>query len=148
MQSASLFNARNYTIDEVEVEPKVLFQCSQRMNIGFKWSFNQKDGQDSDLRQLLASTSKLSFEFNRNVSKSSSLKAVATYINQQFSGNTLSPAAFEMLQGFAPGANYQWTINLNSLLGAAFQINLMYEGRSIPNSGTAHTGKVSAKLMF
>jgi len=65
-----------------------------------------------------------------------------------FEGNTNSPVAYEMLEGFLPGKNYTWSLLLQQKLNSFLHLNLNYLGRKSETSTTIHTGSVQLKALF
>ena len=65
-----------------------------------------------------------------------------------FTGNTNTPVAYQMLSGLQAGKNYTWNVLFNQKLTTFLNLNLNYLGRKSENSKTIHTGSVQLRAVF
>ncbi|HPJ09310.1 MAG TPA: hypothetical protein PLS51_01670, partial [Flavobacterium sp.] len=66
----------------------------------------------------------------------------------KFTGNSLSPVAFQMLEGLQPGQNLTWRLLVQKNLTQYLDVNLSYQGRKSETSQTIHTGSVQLRAYF
>jgi hypothetical protein len=69
-------------------------------------------------------------------------------IYNEYVGNTNSPAAYQMLEGLQPGANYTWLLGIQKRLTSFLDLNLNYLGRKSEEAPTIHTGTVQLRATF
>ncbi|PZQ90932.1 MAG: hypothetical protein DI548_02755, partial [Flavobacterium johnsoniae] len=65
-----------------------------------------------------------------------------------FSGDALSPVAYQMLEGLQPGQNLTWRLLLQKNLTQFLDVNVNYEGRKSEESKAIHTGSVQLRAYF
>ena len=65
-----------------------------------------------------------------------------------FTGNSLSPAAYQMLEGLQPGQNLTWQLLLQKNLTQFLDVNVNYQGRKSETSKAIHTGSVQLRAYF
>jgi hypothetical protein len=68
--------------------------------------------------------------------------------DNQFSGNQLAPAAYQLLEGLLPGKNTTWRLLLQKNITQYLDINLNYQGRKGETSAAIHTGSVQLRAFF
>ena len=73
--------------------------------------------------------------------------SIQVFLND-FTGNTNTPVAYQMLEGLQAGENYTWNLLFNKKLNSFLNLNLNYLGRKSENSRTIHTGSVQLKAIF
>jgi hypothetical protein len=78
----------------------------------------------------------------------SQVKAEFNLFNNNFTGNSNSPVAYQMLEGLQPGKNYTWTLLFQRKLFSFLNLNVAYLGRKSETSKTIHTGSVELKAFF
>lgn len=71
-----------------------------------------------------------------------------SYYQNRFSGNALSPVAFQMLEGLLPGENMTWRLLLQKNLTQFLDINVSYQGRKSETAPAIHTGSVQLRAYF
>ena len=76
------------------------------------------------------------------------LYGVGSLYNNDFTGNSLSPVAFQMLEGLQSGKNSTWRLLLQKNLTEYLDININYQGRKSDASKTIHTGNVQLRAFF
>jgi hypothetical protein len=77
------------------------------------------------------------------------LSAQIRSVDMNFRGETQSPVAYEMLEALQVGKNWVWTASYQQKLASGLQINILYNGRKMPNSERiVHFGQVQAGVLF
>jgi hypothetical protein len=77
-----------------------------------------------------------------------SVNANANLYFNEFTGNTNSPVAYQMLEGLQPGTNLTWLVGMQKRLTSFLDLNLNYSGRKSEDSKTIHTGNVQLRATF
>ena len=70
------------------------------------------------------------------------------YIDNNFTGNTYSPVAYQILEGLQPNTNLTWRLLLQKSVTKFLDINLTYNGRKSETSKAIHTGSVQLRAYF
>jgi hypothetical protein len=71
-----------------------------------------------------------------------------SFYDNNFIGDSLSPVAFQMLEGLQPGKNMTWRLLLQKNLTQFLDININYQGRKTETSQTIHTGNIQLRAYF
>jgi hypothetical protein len=140
------FSNRNYTIDANEIQPKISFLYNENNRFTAFYHFKNKENKLEDFEQL--KQQKFGVEYFYINSKKNQISANATVFLNDFSGDTNSPVAYQMLEGLQAGKNYTWNLLFNQKLNAFLNLNLNYLGRKSEDSKTIHTGSVQLKAIF
>ena len=76
------------------------------------------------------------------------ISASINAIFNDFTGNTNTPVAYQMLEGLQTGKNYTWSFIYNQKLNSFLNLNLSYLGRKSENSKAIHTGNIQLTAIF
>lgn len=140
------FNSRNYTIDANEFQPKISFLYNDNNRLTAFYHFKKKENQLADFEQL--KQQKFGIEYFYINSKKNQISANANLFLNDFTGDTNTPVAYQMLEGLQDGKNYTWNLLFNRKLNAFLNLNLSYLGRKSENTKTIHTGSVQLRAIF
>ncbi|WP_341220459.1 hypothetical protein [Polaribacter atrinae] len=140
------FNSRNYTIDANEFQPKISFLYNDKNRLTAFYHFKKKENQLADFEQL--KQQKFGIEYFYINSKKNQISANANLFLNDFTGDTNTPVAYQMLEGLQDGKNYTWNLLFNRKLNAFLNLNLSYLGRKSENTKTIHTGSVQLRAIF
>lgn len=137
--------SQNYRISVLELGPEVSFQPSnsQRFSLSGVWS--QRNNYQGEERANLL---KIGLEYRYNQLNNRTLNAFFRLTKIENTGNLLSPASYEMLEGLLPGNNLTLTLNVQQKLTQGLQLLLTYEGRKSEGIKLIHLGKMQANLLF
>jgi len=91
---------------------------------------------------------KIGFDYLYRTKKKGQISATLNLIDNNFTGNTNSPVAYQLLEGLQVGKNYTWSFLFNKKLNSFLHLNLNYVGRKSKTSKTIHTGSVQLKAIF
>ncbi|MET2985405.1 hypothetical protein [Aureibaculum conchae] len=140
------FTSRNYTLDNVEVNPKISYLYSKNSRLEVLYHFKNKDNQLGSLETLMSHNFGANFIFakNQKYSINSSVKLVLN----TFDGNLNSPVAYQMLEGLQPGTNYTWNLSLQKRITSYLDLNINYLGRKSETANAIHTGTVQLRASF
>ena len=138
------YSAKNYDLNEFGNVFGISYQPTLSFRVLLTYNYSEKENIDSEkaidknygaeLKYNLASKRNLTFQFN--------------YLNLDYNGETNSPLAYEMLQGFLPGNNLTWTLQYQQKLANSLQLNVSYNGRKLPDSEALHSGGVQLRAFF
>jgi hypothetical protein len=87
-------------------------------------------------------------ELKYSVLNRGNLSLRTDYFHYSYNADTNTSLAYEMLQGLVPGNNFTWTLLFRQSLVNGIEINLSYNGRSVSNSKTVHTGGIQIRANF
>lgn len=144
--SSSNFTSRNYFLKNYEIEPKISLLLGIHANIDLFYRFAEKKnhwGEQEELQQQ-----KLGFAFNYSQRQKYSMYGEINYIKNTFQGDTMSPAAYQMLEALQPGTNFTWTTRVQKKITDYLDLNFDYQGRKSDNTRVIHTGSVQLKAYF
>ncbi len=140
------FNNRNFVIQAYEIRPKISFLYNPDNRFSAFYHFKNKENTLQDFETL--HQQKFGVEYFYISKKKNQISANVNLFLNNFTGNTNSPVAYQMLEGLQAGKNYTWNVLFNQKLNNFLNLNLSYLGRKSENSKTIHTGSVQLKAVF
>jgi hypothetical protein len=140
------FNNRNYTIKGKEVHPKISFLYNSNNKLSAFYHYKNKENTLSEFQELKQQKFGLEYIYlNGNADQISG--NINIFLND-FTGDTNTPVAYQMLEGLQAGKNYTWSLLFNRKLNSFLNLNLSYLGRKSENSKTIHTGSIQLRALF
>ncbi|MEN9699707.1 MAG: hypothetical protein RLZZ301_905 [Bacteroidota bacterium] len=144
---ADYTSGRNYDVQLRSVEPQLIFQQQSQVRLTLQGRLVQKTnlpiyGSESCLLREVASTWKW------NKSESSSLTGELKWVQLNYTGNSMSAVAYELLEGLRPGTNLTWQLSFQKSLGKNLQLTLNYAGRHLADQRFIHTGSMEVRAYF
>ena len=139
------FENRNFEIEGVNLNPKVSYLMNNKRFDVF-YNLSTQDNQLGDMESLEQQKFGLSFTLNNG--DKYSINGEANYIQNDFEGSTLSPVAYQMLEGLQPNDNFTWSLFLQQRITSFLDLNLTYFGRKSEETSTIHTGSVQLRAYF
>ncbi|WP_170062925.1 hypothetical protein [Polaribacter butkevichii] len=140
------FNNRNYTINANEIQPKISFLYNDNNRLTAFYHFKNKENKLQDFELLKQQKFGIEY-FYINSTKNQISANVNVFLND-FTGDTNTPVAYQMLEGLQAGKNYTWNLLFNKKLNSFLNLNLNYLGRKSENTKTIHTGNVQLRAIF
>lgn len=140
------YASRNYHITGNKLSPKISYLFSQNASWDIFYEFQDKDNHIGEMETLKQTRIGTSFSFN-NIKKLTMNGEFSLYENK-FTGNELTPAAFQMLEGLQPGQNMTWRLLVQKNLTQYLDVNVNYQGRKSETSDTIHTGSIQLRAYF
>jgi len=140
------FSNRNYEINVQEIEPKISFLFNKDNRFSVSYHYKKKKNQLQDFEKLQQQKFGLDY-FYIDKKKNQISASIQVFLND-FTGNTNTPVAYQMLEGLQAGENYTWNLLFNKKLNSFLNLNLNYLGRKSENSKTIHTGSVQLRAVF
>ena len=140
------FNNRNYRIYSNEIEPKISFLYNENNRFTAFYHFKNKKNILLEFENL--DQQKFGLEYFYLSKKKNQISANINVFLNNFTGDTNTPVAYQMLEGLQAGKNYTWNVLFNQKLNTFLNLNLNYLGRKSENSKTIHIGNIQLKAVF
>ncbi|TVZ55967.1 hypothetical protein OD91_1241 [Lutibacter sp. Hel_I_33_5] len=140
------FANRNYQIRANEFQPKISFLYNKDHRFSAFYHFKNKENLIGDFEVM--KQQKIGVEYFFISKKKNQISADFNAFFNEFSGNSNSPIAYQMLEGLQAGKNFTWSLLFNQKLNTFLNLNLSYLGRKSEESKTIHTGTVQLRAVF
>jgi hypothetical protein len=140
------YGSKNYKIEGYLLGPKVSYIFSKNASLDVFYEYRNKENQIGDLETL--SQQRIGTSFSYASEKQFTTSGEFSLYKNDFTGNQLSPAAYQMLEGLQPGQNLTWRLLLQKNLTQFLDININYQGRKSETSKAVHTGSVQLRAYF
>ena len=140
------FNNRNYIIKGKEIQPKITFLQTQNKRFTAFYHYKNKANSLENFEAL--KQQKFGIEYYYISAKQDQITANINVFLNDFSGDTNTPVAYQMLEGLQAGKNYTWNLLFNRKLNSFLNLNLNYLGRKSENSKIIHTGNIQLRAIF
>ena len=140
------FEQRNFDLNISSTSPRVSYLFGKQSRVALFYEFQHKENTIGSLESLSQNNFGISFalaDFEK-VSLNGELK----YINNDFTGSSFTPVAFQILEGLQPGTNLTWNLIAQKRITKFLDLNVSYFGRSSETTQTIHTGNVQIKAFF
>lgn len=139
------YGSRNFEIDAYELGPKISYIFSKNASWDIFYEYGSKENRlgEESLGQQRFGTS-----FNYASEKQFTASGEFSLYENEFAGNQLSPAAYQMLEGLQAGQNLTWQLLLQKNLTQYLDVNVNYQGRKSETSRAIHTGSVQLRAYF
>lgn len=146
VSNSNSYSNRNYELETFDIFPQLSYLYSKNSRLELFYKFKNKENRIEDFETLSMHVFGANFQYS-NKEKFSINANINIYLNE-FTGNTNSPVAFQMLEGLQPGTNFTWLLNLQKRLTSYLDLNLNYFGRKSVDSKTIHTGTIQLRATF
>ncbi len=140
------FNNRNYEINANEIQPKISFLYNENNRFSLFYHFKNKQNKLESFEKL--QQRKFGIDYFYIDKKKNQISANVNVFLNDFTGDSNTPVAYQMLEGLQAGKNYTWSLLFNKKLNSFLNLNLNYLGRKSENSKTIHTGSVQLRAIF
>ncbi|MGV9002994.1 hypothetical protein [Flavobacterium sp.] len=140
------YASRNFEVLGYQINPKISYLFNKNASWDIFYEYQNKENQIGTLDQLLQSRFGTSFSYASD--KRFTINGEISFYTNKFTGDALSPVAFQMLEGLQPGKNSTWRLLLQKNLTEFLDINVNYQGRKSETSQTIHTGNVQLRAYF
>ena len=140
------FANRNYHLNNYEVNPKVSYLLSTQARFDVFYQFANEDNTLGNMEQL--KQQKLGCSFSYTNAEKISLSGEFNYIDNNFTGSSFSPVAYQMLEGLQPGTNFTWRALFQKRITKYLDANLSYFGRKSETTKTVHSGSIQLRAYF
>lgn len=140
------YGSKNFEIEGYLLGPKVSYIFSRNASWDLFYEYRSKENQIGELETLYQQ--RLGTSFNYASENQFTASGEFSLYKNDFTGNELSPAAYNMLEGLLPGQNLTWRLLLQKNLTQFLDININYQGRKSETSKAIHTGSVQLRAYF
>ncbi|OIQ17690.1 MAG: hypothetical protein BM557_08360 [Flavobacterium sp. MedPE-SWcel] len=140
------YSDRNYEIDTYFVGPKISYLFSRNASWDIFYEYRNKENKIGNMESLLQQRLGTSFTYSSENKFTTS--GEFSYYDNNFKGDQLSPAAFQMLEGLQAGKNLTWRLLIQKNLTQFLDVNVNYQGRKSETSKAIHTGSVQLRAYF
>jgi len=140
------YASRNFQLNGYSFEPKISYLFSNDKSLSLFYELKNKENSINAMETLRQN--QFGISFNYSSSTKFTVNGEFSLFNNDFVGNTLSPVAFQMLEGLQAGKNSTWRLLLQKNLTQYLDININYQGRKSDTSSAIHTGNVQLRAFF
>lgn len=144
--SSDYATGRDYFIDYYEIEPTFSYQPGSVFRIALNGKYSEKTN-NSDLQEK-AIIRDVGIELRINQKQKGSFNTRFNYIVIDYTANSNSSIAFEMLEGLKAGNNFTWGVTYQRKVAKNLQLNFTYNGRKSEDNSAIHTGGMELRAFF
>jgi len=144
--SSENYDARNFKIETYSIFPKISYLFTKNTSLDAFYEFQDKKNVIGDFEHL--EQHRLGLSFSLSSKKGFTSTGEFSLYQNNFTGNSLSPVAYQILEGLQAGKNLTWRLLVQKNLTQYLDLNINYEGRKSENSKTIHTGNVQLRAFF
>lgn len=137
---------RNYTIEGYLLAPKVSYIFSRNASWDLFYEYRSKENRIGLMETLYQQ--RLGTSFSYASEKAFTMNGEFSFYDNDFTGNELSPAGYQMLEGLQAGQNITWRLLMQKNLTQYLDVNVNYQGRKSETSKAIHTGSVQLRAYF
>jgi hypothetical protein len=152
LNSSSNFDSSNYNLQLYSIEPDLIYTHKSNLRIGIGYRLSTKANATEWGGQNYSSTG-LNSDFKYNILQSTSIQGKfifsnITYTSKEGTPSVTSPVSYTILEGLAPGRNYEWGLDFTKRLGGSLEISLQYDGRKPAGQGVINTGRAALRAIL
>lgn len=140
------YSSKNFELKGYQLAPKISYLFSRNASWDLFYEYQDKDNKINDKEQLQQHRFGTSFTYASE--KKFTMNGEFSLYQNDFTGDALSPVAYQMLEGLQAGQNMTWRLLLQKNLTQFLDINVNYEGRKSEESKAIHTGSVQLRAYF
>lgn len=146
VNTSDFFSTRDFEIVSNELLPKLVIQPGTVFRLSILYRYAEKENMRGE--KELAFINKAGVEFRYNVASKGSISAMFNALQLNYTGNTNTPVAFEMLESLKAGRNYTWNLSWQRNLSQNMQLSILYDGRTSEGISPIHIGSVQVRAFF
>jgi hypothetical protein len=139
------FTSKNYAIQSEFNQTTLQWQPGTKFRISLNYNIKQKNNSLGIQSLIYQETGT---EIKLNSPQKGSVTLSAAFINNRFSGDQNTTAAYTMLEGLTSGENYKWAVHLTRNLNSFLRLTINYNGRKPALLKVIHTGQFSLVAFF
>ena len=140
------FASKNYNFDEARFNPKLSYLFNDNSSFDIFYQYASKNNTIGDLETL--KQQKYGMSFSLASSQQSAINGEFNFFSNNYTGNSNTPVAYQLLEGLQPGKNFTWSVLAQKKLTKFLDLNLSYLGRKTETSRTIHSGSIQLKAYF
>ncbi len=145
--TSEYFATRDFSIGFWEVEPKLIYQPSNKFRVSLLYNYSDKRNSRAQPNEH-ALNHNIGTELKYNFPGKGTLQARANYINIQYNSGENTSLAYEMLNGFKRGQNITWNLTFQRNIANNLQLDIVYDGRKTGTNKIIHVGSVQIRAYF
>jgi hypothetical protein len=145
--NSDFLQGRQYAIDRRKIMPELAWQPNTNLRLSVLYGYSDKNSGEGEARQEAVIHEVAG---NLRVSKAVqlSLDASVKYSDIQYTGDSNTPVAYEMLEALQPGKNYSWSMIMQKEILMGLQLSVSYEGRQSADLNPIHIGRMQVSALF
>jgi hypothetical protein len=152
LNSSSNFDSSNYNLRLYSIEPDLIYSHKSNLRIGIGYRLSTKANSLEWGGQDYTSTG-INSDFKYNILQSTSIQGKfifsnISYTSKEGAPSITSPVSYTILEGLAPGKNYEWGLDFTKRLGSSLEISLQYDGRKPAGQGIVNTGRAALRAIL
>lgn len=140
------YGTKNFRVEGFMLGPKLSYIFSRNASWDVFYEYRSKENRIGEMETLYQQRIGTSFTYASE--KQFTASGEFSLYKNDFTGNELSPAAYQMLEGLQPGQNLTWRLLLQKNLTQFLDINVNYQGRKSETSQAIHTGSIQLRAYF
>lgn len=140
------YSSKNFELKGYQLAPKISYLFSRNASWDLFYEYQDKENKINAMETLQQHRFGTSFTYASE--KKFTMNGEFSLYQNEFSGDALSPVAYQMLEGLQAGQNMTWRLLLQKNLTQFLDINVNYEGRKSEESKAIHTGSVQLRAYF
>ena len=140
------YGSKNFKVEGYGLMPKISYIFSRNASWDIFYEYKKKENQIGNLELL--NQQRIGTSFSYASEKQFTANGEFSLYKNDFTGNELSPAAYQMLEGLQAGQNLTWRLLLQKNLTQFLDVNISYQGRKSETSKAIHTGSVQLRAYF
>src|SRR5690606_8177498 len=125
--SSENFSQKNYRVNGYQVMPKLSYIFNKNASWDIFYEHQRKENRIGFGEMLKQDRFGTSFTYASE--KKLTMSGEFSLYQNKFTGDPLSPVAFQMLEGLMPGENITWRLLIQKNLTEYLDINVNYQGR-------------------
>lgn len=141
------FEAKNYRIQFLKMEPNITWQIKSflRLSLGYNYQISHNVYEGGGETAVFNNSS---LEFTYNKTNASAVRLSFTLADIRFDGLANSATEFAMLDGLKNGKNYLWSLSIDRKMANNIILSLGYDGRKTGTASVVHLGRASVRASF
>ncbi|WP_223032585.1 hypothetical protein [Hanstruepera marina] len=140
------YPSKNFNIEETNFFPKLTYLLNDNTSFDVFFQYANKENTIAQFETLKQQKYGASFRY-ANFQKIA-ISGEFNYFSNDFSGDTNTAVAYQMMEGLQPGKNYTWNLIAQKKITSFLDLNLSYNGRKSETSKVIHTGNIQLKAYF
>jgi hypothetical protein len=140
------YSSKNFEVRTYQMNPKISYLFNKNASWDLFYEYQAKNNLVGNSEKLLQNRFGTSFSYASE--NKFTMNGEISFYDNNFIGDSLSPVAFQMLEGLQPGKNMTWRFLLQKNLTQFLDVNINYQGRKTETSQTIHTGNIQLRAYF
>ena len=139
------YASKNFELRNKQIEEAVHYFKVKKYEIKLYYQFKNKENLSGNENLKMQ---KIGLQYTGFPQKKYSFYTRFNFVYNQFSGNSHSPVAFQMLEGLQKGKNIIYEFNLRQKLTSYLEMNLNYNLRLSEQNPAVHVGGIQLRMLF